>query len=277
MRFGFVTCVEIGVACIDEILSAGYDIAAIFTFPSDRAPDKSGRASPRGPAARHDVPIVEIDDVNSGEVARRCRTLGIDWLFIIGWSQIARREVLDAPRLGCVGAHPTLLPAGRGRAAIPWTILKGLSESGVTLFRLAPGVDNGPVLGQVRFPVEPDETATTLYAKVVDAHRELIRSCMPDLEGGDVAGRPQDENLATVWPGRRPEDGRLDFDMTVAEADRLVRATTRPYPGAFIDLPDGRRIRCWSGRAGLPADAPSLPLRFADGTYHLVDWDEETD
>jgi len=276
MRFGFVTCVEIGVACIDEILSAGYDMAAIFTFPRDRAPDKSGRACPQDLASEHGVRVVEIDDVNSGEVAGHCRSLGIDWLFIIGWSQIARADVLDAPRLGCIGAHPTLLPKGRGRAAIPWTIIKGLRESGVTLFRLAPGVDNGPVLGQVRFDVAHDETATTLYAKVVEAHRELVRRGMPALDAGDVPGEPQDESAATVWPGRRPDDGRLTPEMTVEEVDRLVRATTRPYPGAFIDLPEGRRIRCREGSRSAPADGASISLAFADGTYHVLNWAEET-
>jgi len=77
-----------------------------------------------------------VNNVNDPEAVAAIRGFDLDWLLIIGWSQIARRPVLDATRRGALGIHPTLLPEGRGRAAIPWTLLKGLRESGVTLFQL---------------------------------------------------------------------------------------------------------------------------------------------
>ena len=100
--------------------------------------------------------------------------------------------------------HPTLLPQGRGRAAIPWAILKALPETGVTLFQLDEGVDTGPIIAQKVLPIAANETATTLYERVADAHRSLIGQVWPNLPSGNVQRRIQDESQATIWPGRTP-------------------------------------------------------------------------
>ncbi len=152
-------------------------------------------------------------------------------------------------------------------------ILKGLEESAVTMFQLDEGVDSGPILYQAGFSVAPDETATTLYSKVSDAHRTAIREVWPGLEAGILEPIPQDESRATYWKGRTPDDGEIRETMRVVEVDRLVRATTRPYPGAFVERANGR-LRIWAGR---PASADPYPaagvvrLGFADGEYDVTD------
>ena len=125
--------------------------------------------------------------------------------------------------------HPTLLPVGRGRAPVPWAILKGLDKTGVTMFRLDDGVDTGDILGQEVIPLRPDITATELYSAVEEAHRKLIGKYWQDLVNDTLVMTKQDDDTATEWPARRPEDGRLKADMTVAFAERLVRAVTHPY------------------------------------------------
>jgi methionyl-tRNA formyltransferase len=172
--------------------------------------------------------------------------------------------------------HPTLLPQGRGRAAIPWAIIKGLDETGVTLFQLDEGVDTGPIVAQERLPLSPAETATTLYQRVADAHQSLIHRVWWDLVEDRLAPVPQDDAQATYWEGRTPDDGRITSAMSVEEAERLVRATTHPYPGAFYEAGD-KILRIWRGEIGDSASAPpqaySLPLR--DGIYHALDYEIE--
>jgi methionyl-tRNA formyltransferase len=158
----------------------------------------------------------------------------LDWLFIIGWSQVAHEEVLSAPAKGAIGMHPTLLPVGRGRAAIPWAILQGLDVTGVTMFQLDGGVDTGPIIAQKTIPLTADSDAGQLYEAVDRAHVELMREIFPKLCEGSLDPQPQDDGLATEWPVRSPEDGEIRTDRSVADAERLVRATTRPYPGAFF-------------------------------------------
>lgn len=270
MRSGFVTAVQLGLACLDEIYDAGGSIDHLFTLQDDVEPDKSGRVFLDGFAASHAVPCTKVRDINDAVAVSALRAADLDWLYIIGWSQIAHADVLETPRRGAIGMHPTLLPEGRGRASIPWAILKGLDRTGVTAFELDQGVDTGPIVAQHPIDIDHDETAATLYAKVERAHRSLIRRIHPLLASGSVPTHPQDESRATRWPGRRPADGEVLPTMTVAEVDRLVRATTRPYPGAFTRLTDGTAITIWAGSTSRLHDA-DLEVGCADGTYWATD------
>ena len=269
MRIGFVTCVQLGLACMEEIYAAGGSLQLILTLPSDKARTKSGRVFVDDFAADHGVPLQHVGNVNDHASIAAIRKYAIDWLCIIGWSQIARPAVLAMPKIGCLGMHPTLLPVGRGRAAVPWAILKGLPETGVTLFKLDEGVDTGPVLAQERIPLAANETATMLYAKVDEAHRTLIRRVWPAFLRGEVVPIPQDDS---EWPVRTSEDGRLDPSMSVEEADRLIRAVTRPYPGAFQDLPEVRRV-VWSARRPV-ANAVGPLLMFSDGALEVIEFED---
>ncbi len=283
MRAGFVTAVELGRACIEEIHAAGGSVALAVTLRAEQAAAKSGRVLLNELCARHGTPLLKVRNINDPEAVAALDEARLDWLFIVGWSQIARPEVLATAAQGVLGIHPTLLPEGRGRAPIPWAILKGLTRTGVTLFRLDAGVDSGPVAGQVEIPVAPGETATTLYDKVAVAHRRLVRDCWPHLVAGTLEFRAQDESRASYWPGRRPEDGRIDLAGRVADAERLVRAVTRPYPGAFADH-GGVRYRLWSARLGSATGAPpgltvvgdTLRIEFPDGALLSTDWESTT-
>lgn len=269
IRAGFVTCVQLGLECMQAIYEAGGSLACAATLEDSMARGKSGRVFLDEFCGARGIPLHKSRGVNQPETVRFLQEMELDWLFIIGWSQIARADVLRSTRHGVIGIHPTLLPEGRGRAAVPWAILKGLTRTGVTMFVLDEGVDSGPLLGQVVIPVGDDETATTLYTKVAAAHRDLIMKVWPSLADGSAQAIPQDDARATYWPGRTPEDGRITPAMSCADAERLVRAVTHPYPGAFIDLA-GERLRIWSGRVAAPgADhAPGTRrLVLADGSY----------
>src|SRR5690554_4329539 len=174
MKFAFCTCVQIGLSCMEAIYRAGGELDLIITLKDEKARKKSGRIYVDEFAAKHDIPVLKINHINDPEVIDALRSYGIDWLFIIGWSQIAGAAILEVPHQGIIGAHPTLLPVGRGRAAIPWTIIKGLDHTGVTFFKMDEGVDTGPVLGQYKIALSADETATRLYEKVNKAHELLI-------------------------------------------------------------------------------------------------------
>jgi methionyl-tRNA formyltransferase len=244
MRIGFITCVQLGRGCIEEVRRAGGRFCYFGTLHDDLAERKSGRIRLDDLAAADDVPLHKFRHINDPDAVAGIRAAELDWLFIVGWSQVAGPEVLASPRRGVLGMHPTLLPEGRGRASIPWAIIKGLDRTGVTLFQLDEGVDTGPILDQVEIRIASEETATTLYGKVIGAHRHLIRDVWPELESGSVVPRPQDNGLATEWPPRTPADGELSADMSVTEAETLVRATTHPYPGAFV-VRQTDRLHIW--------------------------------
>lgn len=270
MKIAFTTCVQLGRSCIEEVLRLGGHFDLFITLQDDQARQKSGRIYLDDLAEKEGTPLLKIRHINDPETLEALKAHEIDWLFIIGWSQIASQALLDTPKQGIIGMHPTLLPKGRGRAAIPWAILKGLPETGVSMFKMDAGVDTGDILAQGRIPMEPGITATQLYDRVDRMHVELMARTWNDIVNGTITAVPQDHSQATQWPGRKPEDGEIFSAMTMEEADRMVRAVTHPYPGAFYRSPEGV-IRIWSARVS--PHAGSIPL--ADGFMEPVDFEKE--
>lgn len=269
MRIGFVTCVRLGLVCLEEIEALGGRLELLITLSDDVALKKSGRVPLDDYAVRTNTPLLKVNHINDPESIAALQSADLDWLLVIGWSQIISGEALASTRQGVLGMHPTLLPIGRGRAPIPWAILKDLPETGVTLFQLGDDPDNGPIADQVRIKMDARETASTLYDKVCDGHAALMRKAWPRLVSGDLLLEPQEDSEATHWPGRKRADGQLSLDMTVADADRLVRAVTHPYPGAFLQRGEETLV-IWSGQPGVPGQTPPgdcLPLAFSDGIY----------
>jgi len=251
------------------LIDVGGHLDLIVTLHDHVSRGKSGRIYVDDFARENGIPVLKVDNINEVSVTQALRD-SIDWFFIIGWSQIAHADILHAARCGAIGAHPTLLPQGRGRAAIPWTILKNLSVTGVSFFKLDEGVDTGPILESEEIPVAPDETAATLYQKMADSHRRVMVLLYNHLKSGTLTLRPQVECGASIWPGRKPEDGLISSTMSVDEVERLVRATTRPYPGAFVMKSKGKLI-IWEGLRG---EHTGVAVHCRDGIYTAteVEW-----
>ncbi|MGM8213834.1 formyltransferase family protein [Virgibacillus sp. W0430] len=269
-KIAFATCVHLGLSCIEEIYRIGGSLDLLITLKDEKAKDKSGRIYLDEIANEHDIPLLKIDNINDQEVLSSLKEYQIDWLFIIGWSQIAKKDVLEAPTLGCIGMHPTLLPIGRGRAAIPWAIIKGLKETGVTMFKLDEGVDTGDIIGQGVIKLDQNTTATELYKKVDDMHIALIAKYWHDIVSNNVILTKQSSADATEWPGRKPEDGEILSSMTMDETDKLVRAVTHPYPGAYYKEKE-RTIRIWSAKT----DENDGEIKLSDGYLIPIDYEIE--
>jgi len=272
MRYGFITCVELGLSCIESIYESGSNLELIITLNDNKAIQKSGRVFLDEFCKQKKVNLVKCDHVNDYHVANAILKANIDWLFIIGWSQIAGEAVLKAAKYGTLGMHPTLLPVGRGRAPVPWAIIKGLQKTGVSLFKLDTGVDTGLIGAQIEIPLGHAEDASSLYVKVNYAQSQLMRKAIHLLENNDMIFHVQDESKATYWPGRKPEDGELDLSGSVIDAEKLVRALTHPYPGAFV-FKDGIKIVVWKAIVANKS-FKGRALTFPDGILGLIDYDE---
>ena len=167
--------------------------------------------------------------------------------------------------------HPTLLPRHRGRAPIPWAILSGLAKTGVTLFEINdPTADSGPIIGQVEVPIARDETATTLYDRLAEAHVRLVRETVPRIVAGSEPRLPQDPKRASSWLKRTRSTGsstgrRAHRISTTGSGPRRVRirvhsrgsTTRRSWSGALCPLRSGTRAgrddrraaTRWAGRS----------------------------
>lgn len=268
MKAGFVTCVQFGLSCMEDIYEIGGKLEVIITLNDRKYTKKSGRIYLDDFSEQHRVDLIKVNSINDLEVLEAIKKYELEWLFIIGWGWIAGAEVIAAPKLGCIGWHPSKLPVGRGRASIPWAILMELEHTAVTLFKLDHGVDTGAIIKQLDIKLTPTETATTLYEKVICINKKLIQSAWKELETNQFQLIEQENEKATYWAGRVPEGGLLESTMTVAEADRLIRATTKPFPGAYITNGDQKMI-IWSAEINFTECITGPYLKMSDG-YLLV-------
>lgn len=177
--------------------------------------------------------VMHIESSNDPQFVARLRDIAPDMIFVIGWSQIVGAEVRAAAGRYCIGFHPTLLPALRGRAVMGWTILLGLTESGATLFEIGDEVDDGAILAQARFPLDDRETIASLGEKVTAALAEMIRDLLPRLADGSARALLQQETGISYCARRVASDSLIDWTAGRDAIDRLIRASSPPYTGAF--------------------------------------------
>ncbi len=258
MRTVWISFDTIGRSSLEAAAEAGANVVGVVTLPGPVDPNRSGQCSFDELAERLGAELVETTDVNSEDTLAAIRRLDPELVFVVGWSQLVREAVLSLAREGVFGMHPTLLPRHRGRAPIPWAILSGLARTGVTLFEIADATaDSGPVVGQVFVDIAVDDTATTLFDKIADAHVDLIRECVPQIIQGDAPRIAQDPLRESSWPKRVPADGIIDWETRAPYLYDWVRAQTKPYPGAFTFLGD-EKVVVWRARpVALEAPAPA--------------------
>jgi len=173
MRVVFITHNNIGLACMEELDRLGAEIVGALTRPQQ--PGISDQTDLTEFAETRGVPLYEIESANARKVREAIGGYDPALLFVVGWSELVSQEVLELPTTAALGMHPTPLPRGRGRAPIAWSLIKGLDRTVLSFFHLV------------------EDNAASLYRKVVDAGRELIRTYYPEFESGCVPRTPQND------------------------------------------------------------------------------------
>jgi len=264
MRIGWIGFHREGVPALRALLERGTRVEGVLTLRPELARKKSGAADYSALCQEFGIPIYEIANINDEEAIGLLARLSLDIAFVIGWTQIVRKEALNHVRIGMIGAHASLLPRHRGRAPINWALIKGARHTGNTLIWLAEEVDAGAIIDQTGIAISPYDDCASLYEKVAQANRDMILAVVPRLLDGERPGRPQPKVDEPNLPARRPEDGLIDWSRDAREVYNFVRALTRPYPGAFGWL-DGSRWTIWEcallpGHATTAGTAPGQVL-----------------
>jgi methionyl-tRNA formyltransferase len=165
------------------------------------------------------------------------------------------REILDLPRRGAFNLHGSLLPAYRGRCPVNWVIINGEAQTGVTLHYMIDKPDAGDIVGQKAVAIELLDTAKTLYDKLCQAAKELLDELLPLIKSNQIPRRKQNLAEGSYYGGRRPEDGRIDWNKSADEIYNLIRAVTEPYPGAFALLDNDEKIIIWCAEPAVSEEA----------------------
>ena len=247
MKIVMIGAVEEGWIVFNEVLKHSEynnDVTAIITIDEEDTSKISGFRSFDGLAATYNKPFYKIKHIRTPEAYELIISLEPDLIMVMGWSQLVGDDVLSLPKYGCIGLHTTLLPRHRGRAPVPWAIIKNLGKSGNTLFYFTPGVDNGDIIAQKHFYITLDDTAQTVCDKATQAGVDLVMENLPRIKNGTAPRIKQDESISDHWPKRRPKDGLINWENRALEVHNLIRAVTHPYPGAFTFL-NGKKILVW--------------------------------
>ena len=172
------------------------------------------------------------ETVNAADAQASLAVLSADLLVVCDYGEILRSETLATTRLGGINLHGSLLPKFRGAAPVQWAILSGEAETGNSVIQMTPGLDAGPCLAQQRTPIDPDEDAGELEARLAKLGAEAVLGVVEQLEAGTAQPVVQDKSLASKAPRLKKEQGVIDWNRTSQEIKNQVRGL-RPWPRAF--------------------------------------------
>ena len=214
-----------------------FEIAAVITQP-DRPKGRELKLQPSPVkiiAMRAGLPVLQPEQAHDEHLIAELQRLQPDLIAVAAFGQILPGRILELPRFGCLNVHTSLLPKYRGAAPIQWAILNDESETGVTIMKMAAGLDTGDILTQQATPVRPEDNAETLHDRLAQLGAELLVRTIPDYAAGKIQPRPQAAGQATHAPKIKKEDGRIDWRLPARAVWNRVRAFT-PWPGAFTFL-----------------------------------------
>ncbi len=231
-----------GVPILDALVDMpGTNVVAVVTSP-DRPAGRRGALGPVPVAARarvHDLPILQPASLRDAAVVDVLTALAPAVAVLADYGRIVPPAALAIPGKGFLNLHPSLLPRHRGASPISATILADDPRAGVTLMAMNAGLDTGPTVAAVAWPLTGTETAPDLEARAATEAAALLLASLPDWLAGRLVPRPQHEAGATLTRPLRREDGRLDGGTPAAALERRVRAYL-PWPGTFVEIGLGR-------------------------------------
>ncbi len=205
-------------------------------------------------AEEADIDVFQPGTLRQEESIERLRKWEAETIVVAAFGQILPEAILDLPPAGAVNVHGSLLPRWRGASPIQYAILEGDAESGVSLMKMDPGLDTGPVFVRKSVEIGPRETASELHDKLAELGGQMLVNHLNAIIIGGLEAKPQDETLATYAPQVKKEAGLIDWNKSSIEIDRQIRAMT-PWPGAFTSWRD-KNLKVLSAR---PMDEGNLP------------------
>jgi methionyl-tRNA formyltransferase len=265
MRLVFAGTPEFALPALEALRAAGHEILAILTQP-DRPAGRGRRLAPSPVARRAQALGLEVHKFLKldADAQALLRALAPEVMVVVAYGLILPPAVLELPVHGCLNIHASLLPRWRGAAPIARAIEAGDRETGVTIIRMDPGLDTGPMLLARRLPIEDTDTTATLSEHLARLGARLIVKALAELARGELKPTPQPESGASYAKKLSKEEARLDWTQPAEVLARKVRAFN-PAPVAWSEL-SGERIRFWLAHArGTTAAAPPGTVIGAGG------------
>ncbi|WP_452221574.1 formyltransferase family protein [Lacinutrix salivirga] len=225
------------------LVSNNCKIDTLITLPSKKSEGVSDYVDLHEFCNQQNISVIDTTNVNSKATIETIKANQPDYLFTLGWSQIFKQDFINCFSNYIIGTHPSKLPYGRGRAPIPWTILDGLNSSAISFFKIDTGIDTGNIIFQREFKIPKNVYANELYSIVASELGKGFNLIYQKLiSNTKINFKAQSEKGLTVRGKRTPADGLIDFSKTIDFNHKLIRAVSKPYPGAYCYYKDQKII-----------------------------------
>ncbi|MFO1083997.1 MAG: methionyl-tRNA formyltransferase [Reyranellaceae bacterium] len=265
MKLAFLGTSDFAVPALGALVEAGHEVVAVYT----RAPKPAGRGQRERRTPVHEralslgLKVRTPKSLRGAEEADAFEALDLDAAVVVSYGHILPRSFLDAPVLGCLNIHGSLLPRWRGAAPIHRAILAGDAETGVTIMRMDEGLDTGPMLLAERTPISAADTAETVHDRLAELGARLIVAALDGLLRKTIEAVPQPEQGVVYAHKLGRDEGALDWRRPAAELERKVRGF-HPWPGTWFEVA-GERIKVHAASLTLAGGAPGTVSIARDG------------
>jgi len=248
MNLIFLGTPAFAVPTLERIVTAGHQVAAVFTQP-DRPKGRGGQvaASPvKETALRLGLPVYQPERIRRPEPVEQLKQMNPDAMVVVGYGQIIPQSIIDIPPYGIINVHGSLLPKYRGAAPIQWAIASGETHTGVTTMRIDAGLDTGDMLLKWETEIGPEENALELGERMALAGADLLVETLARIDAGNIQPEPQDDSQATLAPILKKENGVIDWSWPAKKIVDRSRGFL-PWPGAYSFF-RGQILHVWKAR-----------------------------
>ncbi len=252
MKIIFLGCTQYSEKMLTDLIDNGYDILGIFSSPksfnisySKEKVTNTNYSDLSIIAKKNNIPFYIVD----GSKGKRLNdyydiifNLRPDIMLVLGWFYMVPKKIRELPLYGAWGIHASLLPNYAGGAPLVWAIIEGEDTTGVTLFKLSDGVDDGDIISQIEFTIEENDTIKDVYDKAIYNSKLILNSSLNNIN--NISFTKQDKKEIKTYPQRSPDDGLIDWNQSSKKIKDFIRAQTKPYPGAFTIIQD-KKVIIW--------------------------------
>ncbi|MCM3704254.1 MULTISPECIES: methionyl-tRNA formyltransferase [Cytobacillus] len=241
----FMGTPDFSVPVLKQIMDDGYEVIGVVTQPDRPVGRKKVLTPPpvKVEAEKQGIPVFQPEKIRQPDELEKVLALKPDLVVTAAFGQILPKELLDAPKYGCINVHASLLPELRGGAPIHYSILQGKEKTGITIMYMAEKLDAGDILTQVEVPITETDTVGTLHDKLSEAGSKLLSETLPKLLNGELNPIKQNEEEATFAYNIKREQEKIDWSKTGEEIYNHIRGLN-PWPVAYTTF-DGKVVKIW--------------------------------
>ncbi|KQZ82965.1 methionyl-tRNA formyltransferase [Mesorhizobium sp. Root157] len=266
LRVIFMGTPDFSVPTLRAIAEAGHEVVAVYTQPP-RAAGRRGLELTPSPvqreAERLGVPVLVPTSLKSDEAQTEFKALNADVAVVVAYGLLLPKPILDAPRLGCLNGHASLLPRWRGAAPIQRAIMAGDAQTGVMVMRMEEGLDTGPVAVGETVEIGPDMTAGDLHDRLMAACAGLMVEALAKLEKGALVFTPQSDRGAIYAKKVEKAETRVDWRLHASAVHNHIRGLS-PFPGAWCEVEAGGRLERLKLLRSTPSEGAGEPGGILD-------------